>query len=163
MDRRRYGVPREIIVVVLLAGLVSLSVYVYVFGPMESPTTIEVLRNPEMHEGERVEMRGEVLSSEVVDGVLYMGLEKHGRTFEVYYEIKEEEEEWLEDIEEGDTARFLGTVRIASEGRVEGEEMYYRSARRQMTLGVLSFLGVVVIAVVIYIDRETLKEMIVDG
>jgi len=92
-----------------------------------------------------------------------MGLDKHGRTFEVYYQIKEDEESWLEDIEEGDTARFLGTVRIASEGRVEGEEMYYRSARRQTALGVLSFLGIVLIAAVIYIDRETLKEMIVDG
>ncbi len=163
MDRSGYVGPRKIIAFVLLAGLVSLSFYAYIFGPVESPTTIEVLRNPELHEGERVEMRGKVVSSEVVDGVLYMGLEKHGRTFEVYYEIQEEEEEWLENIEEGDTARFLGTVRIASKGRVEGEEMYYRSSRRQTILGVLSFLGVVVIAVVIYTDRKTLKEMIVGG
>ncbi|GEM_PF-4257457 len=153
----------RVIILALVLGLISLSAYAYIFGPVESPTTIEVLRNPELHEGERVEMRGKVVSSQVVDGVLYMGLDKHGRTFEVYYQIKEDEESWLEDIEEGDTARFLGTVRIASEGRVEGEEMYYRSARRQTALGVLSFLGIVLIAAVIYIDRETLKEMIVDG
>lgn len=125
------------------------------------PTTLEVLRNPEKHEGIRTEMRGTLVNKSLEDGSVLLTVEKYDRYFDIYYEMVEDDE--FDDFERGDLVRVVGISKLDSQGYVEAEIFYHRTMARDRALSLLSILGFVIVIVVIIIDRDVLKEMIFDA
>lgn len=149
------------LLIVLVLALSSLSLYALRVGPTRDPTTIEVLRNPERHEGKRLEMRGKLIDSRLEENTIYLTLEKYDETFDVYYEFGPDET--FDDFEPGDIVRILGVTRLTTEGYVEAEIFYHRTLARDRALSIFSIIGFLLVLLFIIKDREVLKEMIFDG